>query len=83
AELIDAQEAGPAHSPLMAMFDHEPATELDVMTDENAWTYWSRSDAFTMALDVAANPKSHEGLARAIEAWLRHLLALEARVEPV
>ncbi|GEP05782.1 DUF6352 family protein [Methylobacterium oxalidis] len=83
AEIIEAREAGASASPLMAMFEAEPASELDVMTDENAWTYWSRSDAFTMALNVSANPRSREGLARAIEAWLRHLLALETRVEPL
>ncbi|MER2264541.1 DUF6352 family protein [Methylobacterium oxalidis] len=83
AEIIEAREAGASASPLMAMFGAEPASELDVMTDENAWTYWSRSDAFTMALNVSANPRSREGLARAIEAWLRHLLALETRVEPL
>src|SRR3954463_5806360 len=42
AEIIEAREAGPAQSPLMAMFGHEPASELDVLTDETAWTYWSR-----------------------------------------
>lgn len=83
AEIIEAREAGASASPLMAMFGAEPASELDVMTDENAWTYWSRSDAFTMALNVSANPRSREGLARAIEAWLRHLLAMETRVEPL
>ncbi|MDR7037925.1 hypothetical protein J2X36_002678 [Methylobacterium sp. BE186] len=83
AEIIEAREAGASASPLMAMFGAEPAAELDVMTDENAWTYWSRSDAFTMALNISENPRSRDGLARAIEAWLRHLLALEAKVEPL
>ena len=39
-----------------------------MLDDDNAWTYWSRSDAFTMALNLGANPRSREGLARAIEA---------------
>ncbi len=83
AELIDAEEAGGHRSPLTAMLGREPVTELDVLDDETAWTYWSRSDAFSMALNLSSNPKSREGLARAIEAWLRHLLHLEVRVEPV
>ena len=82
AELIDAEEAGGHRSPLTAMLG-EPVTELDVLDDETAWTYWSRSDAFSMALNLSSNPKSREGLARAIEAWFRHLLHLEVRVEPV
>ena len=47
------------------------------------WSYWSRSDAFTMALELGANPRSREGLARAIEAWVAHLLNIEVAVEPV
>lgn len=83
AELIDAQEPAGHHSPLTAMLGREPITELDVLDDENAWTYWSRSDAFSMALNLGTNPKSREGLARVVEAWLRHLLNLEVRVEPI
>jgi hypothetical protein len=83
AELIDAQEAGGHQSPLVAMLGREPVSELDVLEDATAWTYWSRSDAFSMALNLSQNPASREGLARAIEAWLRHLLHLEVRVEPI
>lgn len=83
AEVIAARETGAAQSPLVAMLGKEPASELDVLVDDNAWTYWSRSDAFTMALNLGASPKSRAGLARAIEAWVRHLLNVEATVEPV
>jgi hypothetical protein len=83
AELIDGQEAGQHQSPLTAMLGREPVSELDVLEDETAWTYWSRSDAFSMALNLSQNPKSREGLARAVEAWVRHLLHLEVRVEPI
>ncbi|KQO42985.1 DUF6352 family protein [Methylobacterium sp. Leaf85] len=83
AEVIEARETGAAQSPLVAMLGKEAANELDVLTDETAWTYWSRSDAFTMALNLGSNPKSRDGLARAIEAWIRHLLHLEAKVEPI
>ncbi|NNM74810.1 DUF6352 family protein [Enterovirga aerilata] len=83
AELIDAQDPGARGSPLAAMLGREPIEELDILDDESAWTYWSRSDAFSMALNLSSNPKSREGLARAVEAWLRHLLHLETRVEPI
>ena len=65
------------------MLGQEPAAELDVLDDGNAWTYWSRSDAHTMALNIGSNPRSREGLARVIEVWVRHLLNVEVRVEPV
>jgi hypothetical protein len=83
AELIEARQAAAPVSPLVAMFGHDVAQELDVLNDDNAASYWSRSDAFSMALDLSSNPKSRAGLARAIEAWVRHLLAVEVRVEPL
>jgi len=83
AELVEAHEGRAPRSPLLAMLGQEPATELDVLNDANAWTYWSRSDAFSMALDIGANPRSREGLARVVEVWLAHLMQIEARVEPL
>jgi hypothetical protein len=83
AEIVEAGEEGASRSPLAAMLGREPPSELDVLDDANAWTYWSRSDAFTMALNLSSNPKARAGLARTIEAWLGHLLNLETRVEPV
>jgi hypothetical protein len=83
AETVEAHEQGRAQSPLVAMLGQEPAAELDVLDDANAWTYWSRSDAFTMALNLGSNPRSREGLARVIETWVRHLLGIEVAVEPI
>ncbi len=82
-EVIEAHESGRAPSPLVAMLGREPERELDVLDDLNAWTYWSRSDAHTMALNLGSNPRSREGLARVVEAWVAHLLHIEVRVEPV
>lgn len=82
-EIIEAQEAGAGRSPLVAMLGREPIRELDVMDDGNAWTYWSRSDAFTMAVNIGSNAKARAGLARVVEAWLQHMLHLETRVEPI
>jgi hypothetical protein len=82
AELIEEHEGGKVQSPLVAMLGKEPVAELDVLDDETGWTYWSRSDAFTMALNLGSNPRSREGLARAIEVWIRHLLQVGVSVEP-
>jgi hypothetical protein len=65
------------------MLGREPLADLDVLDDANAWTYWSRSDAFTMALNMSTNPKARGGLARVIEVWLAHLLHLDVAVEPL
>ncbi|HEX2555951.1 MAG TPA: DUF6352 family protein [Microvirga sp.] len=83
AEVIESHALGGSQSPLVAMLGKDPAGELDVLDDASAWTYWSRSDAFTMALNLGSNPRSREGLARAIEVWVRHLLHIDVAVEPV
>jgi hypothetical protein len=83
AEVIEAREGVAPLSPLVAMLGQEAAHELDVLNEENAWSYWSRSDAFSMALNLGSSPKSRQGLATAIEVWVRHLLNLEVRVAPL
>jgi hypothetical protein len=83
AEIVEEHERNRGQSPLVAMLGQEPAAELDVLDDDNSWSYWSRSDAFTMALNLGSNPRSREGLARAIEVWVAHLLGMEAKVEPI
>jgi hypothetical protein len=82
AERVDDAQADLHAAPLAAMFAGPAVEELDIMTDETAWTYWSRSDAFTMALNLGGNPKSRMGLARAIEAWIRHMLGTTVLVTP-
>jgi hypothetical protein len=83
AEVIAAREGAAPLSPLVAMLGQEAAHELDVLNDENAWTYWSRSDAFSMALNLGSSQKSRAGLATVIEVWIRHLLNVEVRVTPL
>lgn len=82
-ELIEAREAEHAHAPLAAMLEPDPLAALDVMAEANAWTWWSRSDAHSMALNFGGEPRSRAGLAAAIAAWLRHLLGLRVLVEPL
>lgn len=82
-EVIEEHELGKSASPLVAMLGRDPAGELDVMDDANAWTYWSRSDAHTMAIALGANPKARAGMARAVSVWIRHLLNLDVTVEPL
>ena len=81
-EVIESEERG-HHSPLLTMFGQEPASELDILNAENAWTYWSRSDAFTMALNIGSDARARDALARVIEVWIRHLLHSEVSVAPV
>jgi hypothetical protein len=70
AEVIEAEQ-GAQHdmhsSPLTAMLQPKAFGEMDVMDDENAWTYWSRSDAHAMVMNIGGNPKARAGLCRVIE----------------
>jgi hypothetical protein len=85
AEVVEAQQAQhDIHSsPLTAMLQPQGFGEMDVMDDENAWTYWSRSDAHAMVMNIGGNPKARAGLCRAIERWIGHLLGVAVNVETV
>jgi hypothetical protein len=86
AEVIEAQQ-GTQHdmhsSPLTAMLQPKAFGEMDVMDDDNAWTYWSRSDAHAMVMNIGGNPKARAGLCRVIERWVSHLLGVAVNVETV
>jgi hypothetical protein len=75
AEVIEAEQQ--ARHDLHA----SPLGEMDVMDDENAWTYWSRSDAHAMAMNLGGNAKARAGLCRVIERWIAHLLGVTVNVE--
>ena len=86
AEVVEAQQHArhDMHSsPLTAMLAPKAFGEMDVMDDENAWTYWSRSDAHAMVMNIGGNPKARAGLCRVIERWVAHLLGVTVRVETV
>ena len=86
AEVIEAQQNAQRDmhsSPLTAMLAPKAFGEMDVMDDENAWTYWSRSDAHAMVMNIGGNPKARAGLCRVIERWVAHLLGVAVRVETV
>jgi len=86
AEVIEAQQHAqhdPHSSPLTALLQPKPFAEMDVMDDDNAWTYWSRSDAHAMVMNIGCNPKARAGLCRVIERWIDHLLGIAVNVETV
>jgi hypothetical protein len=82
-ELVEAIERERAHQPLTALLNPDPWGEIDVMSASNAWTWWSRSDAHSMALAWGDEPKAREGFAAAVAAFLRHMLGVATYVEPV
>ena len=70
-------------SPLVSMLGLPAGAEIDVLSEENCASYWQRSDAFDMALDLSANRRGLCALGEAITRWLSHLLALDVSVEPL
>lgn len=87
AEVIEAEQhtQHDLHaSPLTAMLQQPKSFgEMDVMDDDNAWTYWSRSDAHAMAMNLGGNAKARAGLCRVIECWIAHLLGVAVHVETI
>ena len=55
--------------------------EIDVLNDDNAGSYWERSDLFDMALDLTAGRRGLAALGEAIARWVSHLLSVEVEVE--
>jgi hypothetical protein len=70
-------------SPLVAMLGLPAAGEIDVLNEENAESYWERSDRFDLALDLTAGRRGLEAFGKVIQAWIAHLLPAEVEVEPL
>jgi hypothetical protein len=80
-ELVDELESEVHSNPLFAMMEGG-VEKLDVLNADNAWTYWSRSDAHTMVLPFGADPAARAGLAAAIAQFVQHLLGHAVTVSP-
>jgi hypothetical protein len=81
-ETIAGLGNGPV-SPLVSMLGLPAASEIDILSDENADTYWERSDLFDMAIDLTAGRRGLAALAAALERWIAHLFGVAADIEPL
>jgi hypothetical protein len=70
-------------SPLVAMLGLPAPDGIEVLNEENAGSYFGRSDRFDMALDLTAGRRGLAALAEAMERWLAHLVEVRAQVEPL
>jgi hypothetical protein len=70
-------------SPLVSMLGLPATAEIDVLSEENAGTYWDRSDRFDMALDLTAGRNGLIALGDVTTRWIAHLLAVEVQIEPL
>jgi hypothetical protein len=81
-ELIAGTSGAPV-SPLVSMLGLPAAAAIDVLTDDNAASYWERSDRFDLALDLTAGRRGQAALGEALARFTRHMLALEVEIEPL
>jgi hypothetical protein len=70
-------------SPLVSMLGPPTEARIDVMVEDNAHTYWERSDAFDMALDLTAGRPGLAKLGEVMTLWIRHMLAVDVEIEPL
>ncbi|HZP78118.1 MAG TPA: DUF6352 family protein [Pseudolabrys sp.] len=76
--------AGPqtqAVSPLVSMLGLPAEAQIDVMIDDNAQSYWDRSDLFDMAIDLTAGRRGLAALGEAMTRWVGHVLGVDVTIE--
>jgi hypothetical protein len=70
-------------TPLVSMLGLPAEAEIDVLNDDNAESYWERSDQFDMALDLTGGRQGLAALAEVMRRWIAHLLGLAVTIEPL
>ena len=70
-------------TPLVSMLGIPAEAAIDVLNDDNAESYWERSDRFDMALDLTGGRAGLKALAEAMRRWIAHVLGVEVEIEPL
>jgi hypothetical protein len=68
-------------SPLVALLGLPAVTEVEMLDDATAASYWERSDRFDMALDLTTGQRGLVALGAVVR--LSHLLAIDVAIEPL
>jgi len=79
-EMRAEQGSGPGQL-VLADLSRGPV-EMDVLSDQNQDQYWDRSEQFDFVVDFRFGQPAIDAFARVIEAWVRHFLKVEVRVQP-
>jgi hypothetical protein len=77
---------GPSPTPvlsLMSMLGGATGAEIDILSEENADSYWRRSDQFDLALDFTGGTRGPAALAAAMTRWISHFLGVDVAIEPL
>lgn len=59
------------------------AVEFDVLERANAQTYWTRESKHDTVISLTYGRPALDALARVLERWIRHFLAIETRIKPI
>ncbi len=70
-------------TPLVSMLGIPAEAEIDIINEDNAKSYWERSDRFDMAIDLTAGRAGLDALAEAMRRWIVHVLSVEVVIEPL
>jgi hypothetical protein len=70
-------------TPLVSMLGLPAEAEIDVINEDNAGSYWDRSDQFDMALDLTAGREGLTALAQAMQSWIAHVLGIDVSIEAI
>jgi len=81
-EWIESENPAPA-TPLLALLNPPEEVQIDILNEDNADRYWSRSDMFDMGLDITAGGRGMAALAEVMTRWIAHLLAINVAIEPL
>lgn len=81
-EWIESENPVPT-TPLLALLEIPEEAQIDILGEENADSYWRRSDMFDMGLDLFAGGRGMAAVAEAMTRWIAHLLAVEVMIEPL
>jgi hypothetical protein len=81
-EIVGGRSPTPVLS-LMSMLGATTDAVVEVLSEENAGSYWQRSDQFDMAFDLTADGRGPAALAEVMRRWVSHLLGIDVTIAPV
>jgi hypothetical protein len=81
-EIVGGRNPTPVLS-LMSMLGATADAQVDILSEENADSYWQRSDQFDMGLDLTGGGRAPAALAEAMTRWISHLLGIDVAIEPL
>jgi hypothetical protein len=56
--------------------------DLDVLSEDNAETYWERSERYEFAISLNRGGRLLDALCRVLERWIAHFLSVEVAIRP-